>query len=137
MSLKVVRGELIADLDRRAAQIVSDGYKIGLFQNNHVPTDLDVFSDLVVCDFSGYAGEQLLAGFSGAAWSSPRATTTGSTVIWTHNGGGTSNTVYGYYIVDGAGNLAWLEKRTGVGVVIGSAGQSYTVYPTLTRRSEF
>jgi hypothetical protein len=137
MSLKVVQAELLKTLDDQLAAFVSDGYQWGLYKNNWTPANGDTISAVTPCDFSGYAGLQNFAAWNAATWVSPRAEADADDVVWTHNGGGTSNDVYGYYVVDGSGNLAWGERNAAAPVTISGAGQTYTVKPKYTRRSEF
>lgn len=136
MSLKVVQAELLKSLDDWLAATEADSYKIGLFKNNWTPANGDTISAVTPADFGGYSGLVTLTNWTAATWVSPRAESTADDVTWTADGS-SANTIYGYYVVDGAGNLAWAERRTDGGVTIGSAGQTYTVTPKYTRRSEF
>lgn len=137
MSLKVVEAELLKQLDIQTAYFVAQGYTVGLFQNDWTPANTDTISAVTAATFSGYSGLELLTGPTSATWVSPRALSNFDPIVWTHNGGGTSNSIYGYYVVDGGGALAWGERLTGGPVTIGVNGQTYTVTPQYTRRSEF
>jgi hypothetical protein len=137
MSLKQVKAESLKSLDDYLAAAVADGYQWGLFKNNGTPNEDWTISDITPADFSGYAGLQAFSSWNAATWTSPRATATAADVVWTHNGGGTSNDIYGYYVVDGAGALAWAERNAAAPVTISGSGQTYTVKPKFTRRSEF
>jgi hypothetical protein len=137
MSLKVPKDQLLRTLDADLTAWVAAGYKWGLFKNNFTPGDTSVIGDITAADFSGYSGLQSFSSWNAATWSTPRAVATAGDVVWTHNGGGTSNDIYGYYVVDGSGNLAWAERNAAAPVTMSSAGQTYTVKPQYTRRSEF
>jgi len=137
MALKVVQAELLKPSDGPTALFAAGPYKMGLYQNNWTPADTDTISAVTAATFSGYAGLQNLTSWSAATWSSPRAVAAHANVVWTHNGGGTSNSIYGYYVVDSAGNLAFAERNAVAPVTISVAGQTYTVTPQYTRRSEF
>lgn len=139
MSLKVVQAELLKTLNAQTALFTAGPYKIGLFKNNFTPTDTSVIGDITPADFSGYSAVGLanLTAWTSASWSSPRAITQNADVVWTHNGGGTPNDIYGYYVVDSLGALAWAERNASAPVTMSAAGQTYTVTPKYTRRSEF
>ena len=138
MSLKVVKDELIKTLDAATSGFAGN-YKIGLFKNNFTPGNTSVIGDVTPADFSGYStvGLHTFSSWASATWNSPRAEATHADVTWTHNGGGTSNDIYGYYVVDGSGNLAWAERYASAPVTLSGSGQSFTVSPKYTRRSEF
>lgn len=137
MSLKVVKTESQASLDLSLAEMVSLGYKWGLFKNNWTPSENDTISAVTPADFSGYSGLQTFSSWNAATWNSPRAEATAADVVWTHNGGATANDIYGYYVVNGSGALAWAERNAAAPVTISGSGQTYTVKPKFTRRSEF
>jgi len=137
MSLKVVKGETNKSLDAYLDAAYTAGYAWGLFKNNVTPTEDTVIGDLTKADFSGYAGEIPFTHWNAAAFSTPRSEADASDVVWTHNGGGTSNDIYGYYVVDETGALAWAERNAAAPITISANGQTYTVKPKFTRRSEF
>jgi hypothetical protein len=136
MSLKVCKAELQRDLDAKATLMNAAPYKIGLFKNDYTPADTDTIAAVTAADFGGYSGLQNLTGWGASTWSSPDAVIAHAAKTWTADGT-SSNTIYGYYVVDGAGNLAWAERRTDGGVSVGAAGQTYSVTPQFTRRSRF
>jgi len=137
MALKVVKDELLKTLNAQLALFAAGPYQIGLYKNNKTPADTDTISDYTPADFSGYSGLQNLTAWSSAAWVSPRALATHSALTWTHSGGGTANDIYGYYVVDGSGNLAWAERSPVAPVSMASGGATYQVTPQYTRRSEY
>jgi len=137
MALKVVQAELLKTLDAQVSVFHSGPYKMGLYKNNWTPADTDTIAAVTPADFSGYAGLQNLTSWTAAAWVSPRAVSTRAALQWTHNGGATNNDIYGYYVVDQAGNLAWAERYSGAPVTMSNNGQIYQVTPQYTRRSEF
>lgn len=137
MALKVVKDELLKTLQEQVDLFVAGPYQIGLYKNNFTPVDGSVIGDITPADFSGYAGLQDLLSWATPTWISPRASSTHANVVWTHNGGGTPNDIYGYYVVDSLGDLAWAERNASAPVTISAAGQTYTVTPKYTRRSEF
>lgn len=136
MALKAVQAELLYSLDAYLAAVEGAGYQIGLYKNDWTPADTDTIAAVTPADFSGYSGLVTVTGWTAATWVSPRASSTADPVLWSADGG-SANVIYGYYVVDGSGALAWAERRTGGGVSVGEAGQTYTVTPKYTRRSEF
>jgi hypothetical protein len=83
--------------------------RIRLFQNNHVPVNSDTVASYTEATFSGYPGYTALA--FGAAFinGATQGEIDNAAVTWTHNGGGTANTIYGIYVTDGANNLMYAE----------------------------
>ena len=137
MSLKVVQAELEKTLTEQVALFDSGPYQIGLYKNDFTPAVDSDIGDITPANFSGYAGLQDLTSWASVVFIDPRASATHADVVWTHDGGGTPNDIYGYYVVDGSGNLAWAERNASAPVTISAAGQTYTVTPKYTRRSEF
>ena len=83
-----------------------------LFKSNITPSLSDTLSTYSAqeSDYSGYVAQ------AAGAWSTP-ATSGGvsfmaaSELLFQHNGGGTSNTVYGYYVTDNTdAKLLWVQK---------------------------
>jgi hypothetical protein len=138
MSLVVVMGEIEKTLEQTASEFAAGPYRMGLYKNDHTPSLEDVIASFDAADFGGYDGERDLPDWDlgGLIWDGFRWTVTHPDVVWEADGT-SSNSIYGYYVVDQSGNLAWAERRTDGAVTIGAAGQTYTVSPRFTRRSEF
>lgn len=136
MALSTTQAELLKSLNAYLAQVNADGYEVGLFKNNATINSSTVIGDLTPCDFGGYDGTHVIGSWSSATWVSPRAEATAAPSTWTADGT-SANSVYGYYVIDNFGALAWAEKVAGGPITIGSAGQIYIVVPKYTRRSEF
>jgi len=77
--------------------LVAEGHRYRLFQNNITPGEGDVLGDYTEADFSGY-GSYKTATFGTPATSSGTSFVAGGSLYWQHDGGGTSNTIYGYYV---------------------------------------
>lgn len=137
MALTVVRAELQKTLQAFADEMNLGTYQIGLYRTDVAPDEDTAIGDITPANFSGYGGLQLLEDWAAVIWTTPRAIINHSPIEWEHNGGGVSNDIYGYYVVDGVGALAWLEPKAGGAVNISVNGQTYTVIPQYTRRSEF
>lgn len=135
MPLLVPNDSEIRLLDYLGTVFNADPTQIHLFQNNHTPADGDTVADYTECTFSGYLVKTLLA-WSAAATVSGRAEITEALQTWGHTGGATGNNVYGYYITDFAGNLLWAELDPAGPVLMDSSGQTYSVLPRFTLRSQ-
>lgn len=119
---------LIAFLDFILA---GDTFTMFLFQNNYTPLETSVAADFADATFSGYSGGQDIVGWDPASIIGGKAQSAATPLQWTHNGGGTANTIYGYYVLNTAGDLVWAE-RAATSFVMTAAGQTYEVFPVLT-----
>ena len=81
-----------------------------LFQNNHVPLLSDTTADYTQADFSGYSGGQPIVWGVAFINGSKQGEIDGVLLIETHDAGGVANTIYGVYVVNGAGNLRYAER---------------------------
>ena len=83
-----------------------------LFQNDLTPDADTVLGDFVEADFTGYTSKNASAlGFSAAAVVPPRALVSSGPFTWTvGNPVITGNYVFGYYVIDGFGDLLWCER---------------------------
>jgi len=81
-----------------------------LFKNDHVPAVDDVDANYTEANFSGYASHAL--GNWNAAFLNPddKGQIDADPHSFVHNGGGTSNTVYGAYVENDAGEIVYAER---------------------------
>lgn len=102
-----------------------------LFVNDIVPSWNTQLVDLVEASFDGYQPIQL------TTWGGPIVTTQNtamiqnSTRVFSFTGDGSPATIYGYYVTDPNGYLAFLERDPGAPVVLGPSNPSYAVLPRL------
>ena len=101
-----------------------------LYQNNIVPSDTDTAATYTEATFSGYAPITL----TGSSWGTP---TNGSISYaqqtFTHDGGGTSNNIYGYYVTQvGSGILVYSERDPSAAFLIANLGDNIKITPTIT-----
>jgi hypothetical protein len=114
-----------------AIQAVPVPVHMRLFQNNHTPGVTDVIGDYTVATFSGYPGDV------SPTWGTPftngdgKAETDAGTTTYTHNGGGTSNTIYGAYFVTAGGVLVYADKFAAP-IVMASNGDTFPYTPRMT-----
>lgn len=110
---------------------------VDLYQNDYTPVAASVVGSFTVATFSGYAQEALAGGaVNPAVDGDSRAFATWDEVEFTHNGGGTSNSVYGYYVRDGGGNLLWAERFDAAPIAMANSGDQLRFVPKLTLKSE-
>lgn len=128
-------GELVF-LEWIVDRLNSDGVTVRLFQNDHTPGDADEEGDYTVASFDGYDA------IAADAWQPPftdgdeYAHTFHAACTWT-NTGVTANTIYGYFVVksvDGS-QILWAERFESP-VVIDTPGQSLSITPHFTLRSQ-
>ena len=112
------------------------GWELGLYKNDWTPAQGDDIGDVTACDFSGYTGLEPLANFSAPVQDGTRWKTEADPIVQSHNGGGTSNLVYGYYVVNGSGVLMYAERDPSGPRLMAGSGDVYTVIPRVTDRSE-
>lgn len=115
-------------------------FQMHLFQNDIVPDHATLVTDLDEADFDGYGPKSLLGRTDALTLDvSRRAVTKWTAINWVLTlDAVTPNQIYGYWVVDpGSGAMVWIE-RFGSGVVpMVSAGDSLTIVPQLTLKSEF
>ena len=135
MSLKIPNvGELVILDQLRGAW--GNTLILHLYQNNYSPVDGSVIGSFTEATFSGYA-TQTCASWSAAATVSGRASTSATARTFTNSTGSVGNSIYGYYVTDGSGNLMWAEADPSAPVGMNNPGDSYTVTPTFTFATEF
>jgi len=113
---------------------------IKLYKSDTTPDWDTVLADLTECDFSGYASMQLTAwDYAGVFLDGDGRAKVNHTTNYTamHNGGGVSNNVYGFFVVDNTGDLCWLQRFDSPPIAIDSNGKFITVVPSFTLMSEF
>jgi len=107
-----------------------------LYQNNYTPVDASVLTDFTEATFSGYSAQGLTMG-SPVEVANKAVSTATTPCVFTHNGGGTANTIYGYYIHETVLNqLLWAE-RFGSSQIMTNNGDQISVTAELTCDSEF
>lgn len=99
-----------------------------LFQNNWTPVETDVVAAASEATFTGYASQALndfgapfLNGNNHEEFDAGAHT-------FTQTGTGVTNTIYGYYAIDGAGKLC-LAERAPASFAMDTTGKQYIVTP--------
>jgi hypothetical protein len=85
-------------------------FSLRLFRNNHTPAAASVLADFTEANYSGYSAQTLSYG-TPATNGSGQGQMTATIINFDHNGGATSNTIYGYYLVNtGTSKVVKAEK---------------------------
>lgn len=110
--------------------------RMHLYQNAYTPVQGSVIGDFTEATFSGYASVSMTLGTPTEVSHKAKSVAVAPSVF-THNGGGTSNTIYGYYVQDSfTGDLVWAE-RFGSSQLMAVNGDSISVPGQITCDSEF
>jgi hypothetical protein len=102
---------------------------VKLYQNNITPSDTDVAATYTVANFTGYADAALTAATWGAA--SGGTITYGAQLTFTCTGA-SSNSIYGYYIINAAGTLLYSERDAAAPFTITNSGDAVKLTPTIS-----
>lgn len=105
-----------------------------LFQNDFVPDDASEKGDFTECTFSGYAGESLTAWGAITQNADNRAEMVHPEKTFNHDGGGTANNVYGWYVTNDndADEVLFAERFPGGVRVLNDATDDIKITVTFT-----
>lgn len=133
MALTVTRTGQKWFLDAIATRLHSTA-QIGLFQNDHMPTELSEFEDLVDANFFGYAQQNFgewVAAYLNAA---NEAEAYAPTITWTF-GGGDPQDIYGIFVISASGGtLLYAERHPLAPVTLSVVGDPFAYTPKLVVR---
>ena len=102
-----------------------------LYQSNTTPAETDTAASYTEATFSGYSAATL----TGASWGAAASGTItyGSQQTFTHNGGATSNSIYGYYVVQAtSGTLLYAERDASAPFTLANNGDNVKITPTIS-----
>jgi len=133
--LEVVRGGLSSYL-KELTNLMTGWFQVGLFANDRLPLLDDLVGDYIPCDFSGYNGLRLFYGWSAPVASGVFSMSSASPIVWAHDGGPINNLVYGYYVLDRFGVLAFAERFCDGPFVLDRAGRKLVITPTFRASNE-
>jgi hypothetical protein len=113
--------------------------QIGLYGAPHVPADADTLATYVALEmsFPGYARQDILNWIAPLGDGMGRALTVADVVTWTRGAGGVPASVHGYFVISPGGILLWAEQVPGGPFPINAQGNTYTILPAHTYRSQF
>ena len=129
-------GELeLLDKMLKDALSTDEAYILKLYKISYQPIKTSSSGNFTEATFTNYAARTLTrAGWTAASTVSDKASSTyGAVQSWTC--GSTGNTVFGYYMVNGANNkVLWAEKFTTARVL--ASGDVLNITPKFTLASE-
>jgi hypothetical protein len=102
-----------------------------LFQNNHTPGVADVNANYTEATFTGYASVALGTWNPAFLNGSNQGEIDANPVTFTRTAGATSNTIYGAYVTDNAGDVVYAEKFSAP-ITMASTGDTFTYTPRFT-----
>ncbi len=106
-----------------------------LYQNDYTPVIGSVAGDFLNATFSGYTPYDFSAGGqnfpAAAADGSNNAQSVHGDIDFVHDGGGTDNDIYGWYMIDQAGAIICAERYAGAPFAMDAIGKTFTVTPTV------
>lgn len=114
-----------------------DDLVVGLFESDYEPTANDTIAtyNAIEADFPGYARQPLENWMNATLIDSGHARTEADIVTFTRTSdAGGPKTVYGYFVVDQAGNVLWAENGPFAPVVVTDAGDQVTLLPRFSLR---
>lgn len=108
---------------------VSGDIKVGLFTAPATPGVADGMSDLTEATFSGYG--RVHPTWSGLAIdANGNAKLVGTACTFTHNAGGTHNTVLGYFVTNESNGTLYFSELFSAPITLNANGQFVTVTPS-------
>jgi len=137
VALKVPNAAELKLLDQLRVSLNATPATLRLFKNNYTPVDGTVVGDLTEADFSGYAAINVTDLGSPSTVSGRAVTVSAAAKVFTHSGGATGNSIYGYYVTDAGGALLWAERDPAAPAAMSVGGSTYSVTPRLTLATEF
>ncbi len=128
---------IILDYFRRQCLVSTFDFKIKLYKNNYDPSGNFLAAAFTEADFSGYLAVTKdtwgLPVIQGARVVLPLLTA----ATFTHNGGGTANSIYGWYMTQTSSGLVVAAHKYAVPRTMASAlSTPILVLPSLTLRDE-
>jgi hypothetical protein len=109
---------------------INGKYTLRLFVNNYQPTAADTVADYTEATFPGYAA-QLIPLWEAPITNGGQASSYAPTVYFVLTGGGGPFNIYGYFVTDQNGNLAWAQRDPAAPVPVVNVGDAYPITPAL------
>lgn len=126
MSATYVNEGRISQVD---ALVAARTYSVRLYQNNYTPVVGSVLANFTIATYSGYASQNAAFGASSID-ANGNAKADAAALTFAHSGGATSNSIYGYYVVDtGANKVVFAERFAGAPLSFAIAGDQVVLTP--------
>lgn len=106
-----------------------NGAKVHLYQNNIAVRPDTILTDFTEADFDGYAASAAVTWGTVATDSSGNAVVYGDAKTFLCTGSVTPNTVFGYYVTNGAGSTLEYAEAFATPVGFGNAGDNLVILP--------
>lgn len=136
MALKIPFASTLKINDAIIATLIEGG-SLRLYSNNHPPADGDVAGDYTECTFPSYAPKTLTGWPASTLDGSNRASSALAFQTWTAGTIVSPEDVYGIFLLDVDGDLAYAELNPGGVVSIATTGQVFQYKPVFTYKSTF
>jgi len=108
--------------------VLGSGLRVRLFKNNFTPAATNVLADFTEANFTGYAEQTPVYG-AAALNGNNNAQATAAALTFTMGTPGTTNTIYGWYEVDGSNGKVLYSERFGSPLSFASAGDNVVLTP--------
>jgi hypothetical protein len=117
-------------LDMIVNKTAAQNLVLKLFKSNTTPAESDTAATYTEADFSGYAAITL----TGSSWvAASSGSNSYAQQTFTHNGGATSNSIYGYFVVQlTSGILLYSERDGSAPFTLANNGDNVKIAPTIT-----
>ena len=135
MSLKIVDIGLSKMLDKLLTAY-GNTMQLCLFQNNITPVGSDTLATYQEATFPGYV-RQAITGWLPSTVAASVATSNATQVSFQRSATGTAQTIFGYFVLDGSGNLLFAERDPAAPITLTNQGDTYLITPKFTYLSEF
>lgn len=114
------------------ARDVQSSWRVMLFSNNVAISSATVYSDMAEATYSGYARQTPSFGALALNGASAASMVAGA-LTFSHNGGGTSNTIYGWALIDSVDNkVLAIDNVPSAPKTMAASGDTITVTFTQT-----
>jgi len=110
--------------------LIAEPHRVRLFKNDITPDEGDVIGDYTEADFDGY-GSYKTAVYGTPATSSGTSFVVGGSLFWQHDGGATSNTIYGYYVTQNDDTTLLRVERFGTPKTMAALSDIIHVIPRM------
>jgi hypothetical protein len=118
-------------LDLFISTVTNAAIKVRLYTAKTGTGKNTALADFTEATFSGYTSGGYVSTFAaGSVDANDKWARVGSTVTPTHNGGGTSNTVLGYYVVDTANGKCLFYEAFSAPISMSANGNAIPITPT-------
>jgi hypothetical protein len=135
MSLKIVDVGITKMLDKLLGAY-GNTLQLCLYQNNYTPAAGDTLANYTEATFAGYT-RQAISNWIPSTLAASVATSNADQKQFQRSATGTAQTIYGYFVLDGTGNLLFAERDPAAPITLTAQGDTYLITPKFTYQSLF